>query len=140
MKKRLGMVLMVAVLTMGCGASLAAILAATISGVQDAMLILDQVSSFVDTYFATKPAPELQAKIDTAFEKCNKALNIINRTAQGGQDVQNKNMQAAMKDFQAAFLDLMDLVGPLGCQVAGGKYKGTPATLTVNRPMLMAQK
>jgi hypothetical protein len=141
MRKILGIVLAVAMLTVGCGAGLASILANIVSGVVDAITIVDQVNDFVDTYFKSNPNPDLQKKIGTVISKCRTSINnLVNRAARGSQDLQNKEVLAATVEFKAAFDELMDLVGPLGCQVDGGKYKGAPSTFTVKKPLLLLDK
>jgi hypothetical protein len=124
----------------GCGATLGTIIATVISVITDAALIVDQVQDFVDTYFDGKPDPVVQAKITAIIGKCKTALIMMDRAAKGGQDLNSKDVVAAMKDFQEAFAELMILVEPLGVKIKGepDKFGDVPARLTIMRPLVMS--
>ena len=125
----------------GCGATLGTIIATVLSVVTDASLIVDQVQDFVDTYFDAKPDPVVQAKVTAIIGKCRSALIVMDRAAKGGQDLNSKDVVAAMKNFQEAFAELMNLVGPLGVKIAGepAKLGDGPARLTIMRPLAMGR-
>jgi len=122
----------------GCGATLGTILATVLTVVTDAALIVDQVQDFIDIYFDGKPDPALQAKITAVIAKCQVALDMATRAARGGQALNGKDVAAALAEFQAAFADLMELVGPLGVKVAGtAGIEGAPVRLLIARPLAL---
>lgn len=138
MKKLIATVI-VFIALVGCGATLGTIIATVISVITDAALIVDQVQGFVDTYFDGKPDPVVQSKVTAIIGKCKTALIMMDRAAKGGQDLNSKDVVAAMKDFQEAFAQLMILVEPLGVKIAGepAKLGDVPTRLTIMRPLAM---
>lgn len=138
MKKAIA-TLIVFVGLVGCGATLGTIIATVISVITDAALIVDQVQDFVDTYFDGKPDPVVQAKVTAIIGKCKTALIMMDRAAKGGQDLNSKDVVAAMKDFQEAFAELMILVEPLGVKIKGepNRLSSVPTRLTIMRPLAM---
>jgi hypothetical protein len=120
----------------GCGATLGTIIATVLTVVQDAVLILDNIEAFVNAT-TTIPA-ETKAKIDDVIAKCRNALAVANHAAAGGQALNSKDVQAALKEFELAFNELMDLVGKFGVTMVGeGNASGAPTKLMIPRPMAL---
>jgi|PlaIllAssembly_1097288.scaffolds.fasta_scaffold00011_13 hypothetical protein len=117
----------------GCGATLGTIIATVLTVVQDAVLILDNIESFVNS---TESIPaETKAKIDNVLKKCRVALAVANHAAASGQALNSKDVQAALKEFELAFTELMDLIGKYGVVMASdGNASGAPAALVIPRP------
>ena len=97
-----------AVLT-SCHALLAA-LPEIIAVVTDAMLVLDQIQAFVDRYFKGAPNPPNEATVRDAMARARAALQLVNRAALAAEDIEQKDYDAAIKEFEQAYNDLLIVV------------------------------
>lgn len=106
--------------------------------VQDAELILNTIETAMNGVWANHPDPANQKLVNESIAKVDTALDAVNRIAQGGEKVDQAQLEAAFSDFQAAFSDLMSLLGPYGITVADvPKATRTAAGgLVVPRPTL----
>lgn len=123
--------------TAGC-AGLVSLLPKVVSIATDAAMILDGIQAFVSSYFVAAPNPELQAKVDDAITDCRVSLQIALRTADGAESLSRSEVDEAFDAFKAAYLELMQLVGPLGVKQAlpgVDTMQVSPQSLTVPQPL-----
>ncbi len=104
--------------TAGC-AAVAAALPGVLAVVQDGEQILSAIEGFVALVFAQHPDAELQAKVAQAVARARSALNLALRAAQGAKALGDQAVDAAFKEFEQAYLDLISLTRPLGVRPAG---------------------
>lgn len=124
----------------GCGATLGTIIAVVLSVVNDAILIVDQISGYVDEYFAENENVELQKKVNDAVFRCREALILINHAAQGGKALGSEDVQLALAEFNKAFYALMNLVRPLGVRLSSDLDSyGVGARLIVRPPRTLTE-
>lgn len=97
-----------------------------IAAVQDGMIVVDGIQVFVDSWFKQKPDPVLEAKIDAAVAKARYALDAALRVAQGSDDLDQSKIDAAFAEFKQAYIDLLELVKPLGVKPEGDKLAAAP--------------
>jgi hypothetical protein len=124
----------------GCAAVVSQ-LPVIIAYVQDAEIVLHTIQSVMDAIWATHPDPKNQVLVDGAIAKCLTAADAVNRAAQGGQDVNQGQIDAAFAEFEGAFNDLMSLVGRYGVQ-AGDVPKAVRTAnggVIVPRPLLLSK-
>jgi hypothetical protein len=86
------------------------VLPSIVSAVTDAILVLDQVESFVGAYFAANPNPEQQKKVATAIGKCRNALTVAQRATKGVDKLGQEEVDAAFAEFRAAWVELSALI------------------------------
>lgn len=104
-------------------ASCAAVVSAlpvVIAAVQDGMLVLDAIDSFVENVFKVRPDTDLQKKIDAAIVRTRLALDTALRLSQGTEKLTQAQLDAAFNDFRIAYQDLVALVAPLGVSTGTG--------------------
>ena len=125
-------------MTGGCAALVTA-LPFVLEGITDAMLILDQVQSFVSLYFAQhKDQQALYEKIVKVIDKVRSSMIVAERTAKAAKDLSDKDVQAALKDFSDAWTELMAIVNPIGVSTAlpGEAPHAAPGKLVVPQPAI----
>jgi hypothetical protein len=107
-----------------------------VEAVTDSVAIIDAIESFVGKYFLANPNPSKQADVEAAITKVRLALVAGERVVSGVQDLTQAKWIEAFSDFQAAWQELMALVGPLGVssQVGTAKVRATPGALVVPLP------
>jgi hypothetical protein len=124
----------------GCAGVLAT-LPAVIAYVQDAELIVSTIADFEKVYFAQKPDPTLQAKIEVGIARVRSAADIVARLASAGAEANSAQIDAAFADLKAAYVDLLQLAGPIGVTAAGDKLGATPGGgLVVPTPAVFLRK
>lgn len=125
----------------GCAAVLNQ-LPAIIAAVQDGELLLQTVQGFMDAIWAVKPDPVNQKRVRDAITKAQISLDAINRLAQGGEKIDQGQTDAAFADFEAAWNDLMSLVGPYGVHVGAGPRAERTASggLMIPRPLIRTRR
>jgi hypothetical protein len=101
----------------GC-ATFASTLPIVLADAQDGMLILDALQAFVDHVFSNHPDPTNQALVEKIFAKARTSLDLAIRLASAGKEVDQAQVDAAFKDFEAAYSDLISILGPYGVTVA----------------------
>lgn len=141
MFKRIVLVLALAGSVAGCAAVLNQ-LPTIIAAVQDGELLLQTVQGFMDAIWATKPDPANQKLVHEAIAKAQIALDTINRLAQGGEKVDQGQIDAAFADFEAAWNDVMSLVGPYGVHVGDvpRAVRTTNGGLVIPHPLIGARR
>lgn len=123
---------------LGC-ATLMTLLPKVIATITDAQMILDEIENFVDAFFAVQPDPPLQNKVTQALDNCRTSLNIALRTTTGAKDLTERDVEAAFKEFQKAYAELLVLVQPLGVVQGdtGDKLSIGPKQLVVPPPLAL---
>ena len=109
--------------------------------VQDAELVLGTIQSFINTYFANHSNPTLQSTINADMQKAQTALDAALRATQGVQNITQDQINVAFADFQAAYADIIGLIGPLGVQQSSSVKKASMSggTLTIPTPIVIVQ-
>lgn len=127
----------------GCGAIISA-LPSIIAAVVDGGQILDAIEGFVSKWFVAHPDLELQKKVDNALDRCRMALNAALRVAQGAKDADEAKVDAAFENFKSAYIELINLVRPLGVLSKGAELRATPTadgkSLEVPEPLAFHPK
>jgi hypothetical protein len=126
----------------GC-ASFWAALPTVVAAFEDSALILDRIGDFVNnTYFREHPDPAKQKEVDAALVKTRDALDLCARLADAGDAVHKDELAQALADFDTAWNELMQIVGPLGVreQHPGQHMKAGPGEIVVQRPLLLSLK
>ena len=110
---------------------------------QDAEFILTGIETFEKGYFAVKPNPTLQSKVETGLTAARAALDAGIRVCDGTTELTQAQVDLAFADFKAAYTDLLSLLGPLGVQRGGtvGAKMGAPSggTYMVPDPLILAR-
>ena len=137
MKRLLAIALIFTTLTTAGCAALAAVLPDIVAALVDGGQILATIESFMASYFANHPDPVAQAKVADAILKARTALNLATRAAQGTNDANDKKLDQAFADFEAAYVELLKLVAPYGVKPArpGGNLSAAPGELVVPEPL-----
>jgi hypothetical protein len=94
----------------GCAAAIAS-LPVIIADAQDAALVLNTIAEIVN---ALNLDPATATKVHQAIALALTADDAVTKLAQGGQDVNQAQLDAAFQNFEGAFTDVMTLVAPLG--------------------------
>jgi hypothetical protein len=125
----------------GCIPNLLNIAVKTLSIVQDAVMIVDQIASFVDVYFKEHPNPDTEKTVRMVINDCRGYLVILQRCSAAGKNMISKDYDLALENFNAAFLQLISLLQPYGVQMDGyaGTYAGVPR-LKVARPLSLGPR
>lgn len=88
-------------------------------GLADANTVLDDIESISGLFFAAKPDPAAQARVEAAIQKARVALTVAARTAQGAKQLDQAHVESAFQDFRAAYSDLGLLLGKEGIAAMG---------------------
>jgi len=124
----------------GC-AGVVANLPAVLAYVQDAELVVSTIESFVNAYFTAKPDPALQGKIAVVIARVKSAEDLIARLATAGKEANMAQIDAAFADLKVAYVDLLQLVGPLGVHASdGARFGAVPGGLVVPTPAVFARQ
>jgi hypothetical protein len=105
----------IASLATGCAAfgGLTPILHAIITRGQDAIVILNILQSAISAFFAVRPDPSLQSKVDLAYQTAALALDAAIRTANGTDKLTAEEADEAFSEFRKAYGDLVQLLANL---------------------------
>lgn len=124
-----------------CAAVVSA-LPTVIAAVQDGMLILDAIDSFVDNVFKVRPDAELEKKVDVALARTRLALDTALRISRGTENLTQAQLDTAFNEFRIAYQDLVALVTPLGVSTgAGDTLRALPGGgLQVPEPLALRLK
>ncbi len=122
----------------GCSFLRALPLEKVVAVVQDATLILDQVESFVGTYFKAHPAPDKERQAIDAIQRARAALVATQRAADGFGAVVEGAYLASLADFREAYEAMLKaLEGVPGFAVGEGLRSG-PDGLVVPPPRALS--
>lgn len=132
----------VAMTLSGCAALSAALpgIVKVITDVTDASMILDQIASFVNTYFAAHPDAAKQKAIDTALTTTREALVVAQRTAAGAEALDQNQTDAAFADFRADYDALTQLLSGIdGLHLAkpGESLQAASGELVIPAPLAL---
>lgn len=116
-------------------AAVVSYLPTVVSVVTDALIVVDQIKTFVDGVHAVKPDVDL-AKVYAAISRTKVALDAALRATNGVDKLTKEQADAAFADFRVAYQDLIALVGPLGVTTGNG-LKAAPGSLQVPTPMAL---
>lgn len=125
---------------MGCSAIMGN-LPAVLAYVQDGQLILSAIESFANAMFTAGVHPELQKPVATALARAKAALDAALRAGTGVEKLNQADLDAAFKEFQLAYGDLVNMMSQMpGFGVQGKALKAAPGggpagTLTVPEPL-----
>lgn len=100
-------------MVMGC-AAIASNLPTVLADVQDAGIIISSIEAFMQIFFSIHPDAAKQQEVANAIQTARTALNVVLRTAQGVDGLDNKNLDQAFQDFESAYTSLLQLVAPYG--------------------------
>ena len=140
--KRLFALVLVALLTTGCGAVGAAIgmLATVTAVIAEAGHVLNTVDALTHRYLAQHPDPVLAQQYAAAYAKTELALGAALRIAKGAEKLDQQKVDEALAEFRVAYQQLLALLGPYGIVASSqdGTYGVTPnGTPMVPHPMAM---
>lgn len=137
MKKAITIMVCMVALNIGCGASFVDVVRTTLTIVTDAIIILDQIERYVDIYFEKHEVkdPNLKPTLDSLIARCRSAIDLVARLAYAGRAWDSDDITTALKEFEAAFIDLMALIEPLGIHV-----EGWPASPYLDRSLVVVQR
>lgn len=144
--RRRGFLGVAAALPIALGTSGCAFLSALpeiMAGVNDAGLILDQIERWVGAFVAKSPNADLKKKVDEAMAICRSTLDAAERTLATIKDVSQKQYDAAIADFEAAFNALMEIVKEAGVKLGDASlktFKVSRDELVVPQPLLLTYK
>jgi len=97
---------------------------------QDASLILQQIDSNVRPFLLatseSEEAPTRYQRYDDAYQKVQKALLVVVRTAQGAEAAQDDDELKALSEFSKAYGALKSLLNEFGL-VRGDTMRTAPA-------------
>lgn len=113
-----------------------------LSYVQDAELVLQGLETAETIFFAAKPNPTLQIKVDQGIALAKDALDAGLHATAGVTDLSQSQITQAFSAFTAAYTNVVALLGPLGEQhgAMGVAYKTTQGVITVRTPVLISGK
>ena len=134
----------------GCAAvSAATVVQDVLAGIDDAGLVLQQIQTFVSTYFASKTDATNQAlavKINAALTDARNGLDLVVRAGAVATDITDANLQQALTDFSTEFAAVVALGQQIGVQVSGTTPTATPKPavagapgLVVSQPMILSK-
>ena len=79
---------------------------------------LDLIQGFVSGYFRSKPDAVMEQKVDDAMEKAHEGLITATKLLEGVEAATQLQIDNATADFDAAWTELIKLVGPLGVKIS----------------------
>lgn len=134
------LLLALAVGSSGCAAVMSN-LPQVIAEVQDAELVIGMIQRIVDEVFVAHPDPKSQAIVDGAIQRVISAADLVNRAAQGAQDLDGAQTDAAFKEFEAAWNDLQSILGPYAISFGDAPRATRTASggYVLPRPVLLAR-
>lgn len=121
---------------LGCGASLAAVIASVVAAATEASGWVQAIADFADAALDRVPDSELRAKLDKAVYAARVSALALSDAARGADHLTRQELDKAFADFQAAYAELLAVAKSLGVRVAGtpGKYSATATSLEVPPP------
>lgn len=145
MIKNIRMLFLAVVLTtnMSCGAVQKVIdtLPTVIQYVQDAGMILDAIDRAVLPVLAMKQDKELSQKYASAMDSARQALQVALRSAEGGKQLSEKDLDAAFANFRQAYAQLTSLLQQANLMNASGTMSAVPGmvNVTVDTPLAVSR-
>lgn len=94
--------------------------------VSDGATVLDEIETVAQLFFAAKPNPEAQARVEQAIQKARTALTVAARTAQGAKQLDQAHVDSAFQSFREAYSDLATELGKDGVAAVGPDGVVTP--------------
>lgn len=107
--------------------------------VQDANLILDAIDRAVIPVLALKQDEELGKGYAAAMDAARQSLQIALRSAEGGKQLSDKELDAAFASFRQAYTQLLDLLQKASLMNSAGTMAAAPGmvNVTVETPLAM---
>lgn len=141
-RQLLALILSVSVLG-GCAGLQKAVdaLPTVIQYVQDANMILDAIDRAAVPVLAIKGDPDLSNKYAAAMDAARRTLQVALRTAKGGQNLSEDEVDAAFADFRAAYANLKLLLQQNGMMNTAGAMAVSPGqpTIQVQEPLAVSR-
>lgn len=111
-----------------------------VSAVADSSLVLDQISSFVDMYFASKPDSPVATMVRQKLAGARDALITAQRALEGIGEANQAQVDAAFASFRAAYTALTEAIAALdGVTVAPATGNRFQASAKVTGPAIVGQ-
>lgn len=109
--------------------------------VQDANMILDAIDRAAVPVLAIKGDPDLSNKYAAAMDVARRTLQVALRTAKGGQNLSEDEVDAAFADFRAAYANLTSLLQQNGMMNTAGAMAVSPGqpTIQVQEPLAVSR-
>ncbi len=85
-----------------------------VADVNEAVLVVSTIKTFVDGFFANHPSPSSQAAVDQAFARVDLAANAVLAIGRAAGDLQGSEGLAALSELEAAYNDVLSLVKTFG--------------------------
>jgi len=127
----------------GC-AALAAALPIITKYVTDAALILSQVESAVDAWYATNPNPPQQAQFKERLAGCRVLLSAALHATDGADDLGDKRVDEAFEKFKTSYAELADFCrsirAPVHLAMPGEKDRALPGQRTIAPPEMLSHE
>lgn len=123
----------------GC-AALTAALPMIIPAISEAALILDQIQTFVGSYFKAHPDAVKETEVTDKLQRARATLVAAERATSGADHLNQKQWDSAIADFKAAYTDLLAAVSPLGVHQGGGLLTAPGPGLSVPEPTALTLK
>jgi 2-keto-3-deoxy-L-rhamnonate aldolase RhmA len=141
----LAVVVFVLPFTLGCAALAKALpqIVELVRDVGDATILIDQVQQHADAFFVKHPDEARQQGVDGALTRARAAAVALERTADGAEALDQKQVAAALADFKAAYEELTKVVeGIDGLHLArpGEALQARPGVLSLPPPLLLQMK
>jgi hypothetical protein len=92
------------------------------AGISDAQVVLDLVQSAVNQFFAMRPKPDAQAKVQEALDRSRLAVGVAIRAANGAQALSDDQLAAAFANFEKAWGELQALLTEFGVSQQDGTF------------------
>ncbi len=89
-----------------------------IADVNEAVLVVSTIKTFVDGYFANHPSPSSQSAVDQAFARVDLAANAVLAIGRAAGDLQGSQGIAALSELESAYNDVLALVKTFGVSTA----------------------
>ncbi len=85
-----------------------------VADVNEAVLVVSTIKTFVDGYFVNHPSPSSQATVDQAFARVDLAANAVLAIGRAAGDLQGSEGLAALSELESAYNDVLALVKTFG--------------------------
>lgn len=137
---RLLSVITIVAIAPGCAAFVKA-LPQIVSLVNDAVLVIEQIESFSQSYFRAHPDAAREAAVADALARTRSALIATERAASGVEAVSKEDTQAALDAFREAYGHLLEAIGGIpGLRVGSAGDAAAPGELVVPDPLLLTHQ
>ena len=108
--------------------------------VQDAMLVLDQIDSTARPFFEREENADLLREYDRRMFQAKKTLQVALRASEGGQKLNDEEIDAAFAEFREAYKDLLGLLRDSGLMSAeGGMKTSSGVDIDVEAPLAVTR-